>query len=244
MKLLTYKISPYLLHPSGEALLEPSPTEWLRNAILVLVTRSKARLLAAGVSHDVFHNHDETTGNTIPRYPLVLYQQRGGQLFVTGINKGAEALEVLLSFYERPVETDKKSLLGFKILSRVNEDVHKLDELHTYTVTEWLPLNSLNHKAYKALESISDKVQFLKQLMMDNLTKDFGRYFELDMSQANVKMLDVDAFNRSCRQLTVNGRKKDFQPFTVRFAVNLNLPDFINLGNGKVYGYGLVMKTD
>ncbi|MFH1118193.1 MAG: CRISPR-associated endonuclease Cas6 [Bacteroidota bacterium] len=243
MNLLTYKISPYLLHPSGEAILEPSPTEWLRNAILMLVNRSKARLQAAGVAHDVFHNHDEVTGNTIARYPLVLYQQRGGQLFVTGINKGAEALETLLSFYERPVEIDKKSLLGFKIISRVNEDVLRIDELHTYTVTEWLPLNSLNHKTYKALESIMEKVKFLEQLLMDNLAKDFGRYFDLDLSHANVEMLDVDAFNRSCRQLTVNGRKKDFQPFTVRFSVNLMLPEFINLGNGKVYGYGLVMKT-
>lgn len=76
MQIHAYQIHPYILYGKVEEAFMPSPGEWLRKAILVLVSRSKARLAKAGVQHDVFHNHVELTRNTMARYSLVRYRQQ------------------------------------------------------------------------------------------------------------------------------------------------------------------------
>jgi len=243
MYILAYTVYPYFLAGKEENMMHPTPTEWLRTAILMLVNRSKARLAAAGVNHDVFHNHHPQSGATIARYPLVLYQQVEGQLMVTGINEGAEAVKVLLSQYERPVEIDRNVLLGFNLHDERNVDVKLSEPPVQYTLTDWLPFNSDNYKRYLALHRLSEKVDFLEHILHQHLTADFGRFFNMELEGARVAILDIDSFSRSCRHITVNGRKRDFQPFTLRFETNINLPGFICLGNGKVYGHGLLQRV-
>lgn len=244
MHLLTYKVNPYILACKEENMMHPTPTEWLRTAVLMLVNRSKARLAAAGVNHDVFHNHHPQSGATIARYPLVLYQQLEDRLMITGINEGAEALKVLLSQYERPVEIDRNVLLGFVLKDERKFDVRLCDTPIHYSLTDWLPFNSDNYKHYQSLHRLSEKVGFLEHILHRHLTADFGHFFGLDLQQAEVALLGIDSFNCSSRHITVNGRKRDFQPFTIQFETNISLPDFICLGNGKVYGYGLLLRLN
>jgi len=243
MHLLTYTVTPFFRHPLGAEAFLPAPTEWLRTAILMLVNRSKARLAREGVSHEIFHNHDEVSGNTIARYPMVLYQHHNGLLYVTGINEGARALEVLISQYERAVEIDRNSLIRFKAVEPIEMEVSKTQQKYIYSLSSWLPFSSQNHKAYQATETLAAKIELLQKILSNHLGKDFGRFFNLDIEPAEVSLLEVQNFKNTCKQLTMNGRKHDFQPFDIKFSTNLILPDFINLGNGKVYGFGLLQRV-
>jgi hypothetical protein len=209
----------------------------------MLVNRSKARLAHEGISHELFHNHDKDTGHTIARYPLVLFQERDGLLYVTGINEGARALEVLLAQYDSLVEIDRNSMIRFKPMPAVQMEVVKTDQNCVYTLSNWLPFSRENHKIYKATETLAEKIELLEKILSNHLGKDFGRFFDLDIESVKVSLLEVQSFTNTCKQLTLNGRKHDFQPFDIKFSTPLKLPGFINLGNGKVYGYGLLNRV-
>lgn len=243
MHILHFTFTPFCNPQVAKETIRPTPTEWLRAAVLMLVNRSKARLAAAGIPHDVFHNHHPQSGATIARYPLVLYQQMEGQLMVTGINEGAEAVKVLLSHYERPVEIDRDLLLGFALHDENVVEVTLSDTPLQYTLTDWLPFNSDNYKRYLALNRLSEKVDFLERILHQHIKDDFCRFFKIELGSTRLALLDIDSFSRSCQHITVNGRKRDFQPFTIRFETNVSMPDFICLGNGKVYGHGLLQRV-
>lgn len=243
LKLTIYEAHPWLAPGANLAPVDvDNGTGWLRKAVNMIYNRVKSTVKQKGVVTNVLHNHFEDQDKTIVRYPLVQYQRVGHRFFVTGINEGAEALEVLLEDLDRPVFINDALMLRFQVWQNFNWNIHSTPTLLGYTLTNWLGLNNADQKyqLYCGLKSAREKIAYLEEMLYNHLVKDFGKHLGLDLSGINPVITHIDSLERSCHKVTTNKQARFFQPFTVGFEVNLSLPPHVCLGNGKAYGYGLV----
>ena len=242
IKTTVYQIIPYLTEgyqlPGMDA---NNGTDWLREAVNVLYNRNKERLQKAGVNTSLFHNHDEQNGNTIARYPLIQYQKWEQGYFVAGFNGGSYAIDALFEGVKNVARVNDHLLTEIKKVFTGEQEAVSTGTEFIYTITDWLPLNRTNYAQFKQTGDLSEKTALLEHILKSHIVNDFSRFLDLGFTNENtlVKILSVDSFTRACVQLRQNKHTHDFQPFTVVFESNLLLPQYICLGNGKVYGFGL-----
>jgi hypothetical protein len=219
----------------------------LREAINMVYNRNKERLKVAGVQTNLFHNHDEQSGETISRYPLILYQNHNDVYFVVGINdEGMHALSELFKGQNQPIVISDQLQIEIELVSEVSWPIGPTGYEYHYKLTDWLPLNRDNYKLYNQTVTIIEKVALLENRLQDDLINDFSTYLGLGLQKetSRVKITGIDSFARSCTQVKVNDNHvHDFKPFTISFVSNLLLPQYISLGNCKVYGFGLLEPT-
>ncbi len=243
IKISVYQITPYLA--DGYTLPNTkinNGTDWLREAINMLYNRSKERLKVAGVVVNLFHNHDEQSGITISRYPLIQFQKILSEYFVVGINEGCVALEELFAGMQPVVRISEQLHIAVKKIFESEVPATETKQLYDYKITNWLPFSNDNYKLFKNMVTLSEKVAFLERILKNHLVKDFSQYLSLNFNDETIQvhLTGIDSFSRSCVPVKVNKYVHDFQPFTVTFSTNLLLPIHICLGNGKAYGFGLV----
>lgn len=217
-------------------------TDWLREAINMMYNRNKERLKEAGVLVNLFHNHDEESGITISRYPLIQFQKILSEYYVVGINDGCIALKELFVDIQSVIRITEQLSIAVKKVTESDQTAAETSEPHTYKISNWLPFSSDNYKLYLKMSTLSEKVAFLEHNIKNHLVKDFSHYLDLNFRDQNihVHLTWIDSFTRSCVPVKVNKHIHDFQPFTIVFSANLLLPKHICLGNGKVYGFGIV----
>ena len=237
-----YQITPFMA--DGYSLPEQAinnGTNWLREAINMVYNRNKERLKVAGALTNLFHNHDEQSGQTIPRYPLIQYQKKADRYFITGINEGSVALEILFDDVRSGVSLNDWMQMALKLVHHATYEVNITGGPLTYSLTNWLPFNRENYARYKQMETIAEKISFLEQILQTHLVKDFGHYLDLKLDNDSIRIgiTGIDSFTKSCVQLKQNKHIHDFQPFNITFSANMTLPPNICLGNGKVFGFGL-----
>lgn len=235
INIATYRIHPYFLLNQPLPFQPRNATDWLRTVINRLYNSNKARLKKAEVRTELFHNHDELTSKTKTLYPLIIYHYFDNGFYVTGINEGKPALKELFEPCERAVEIDDNFLLKFELVHEQELEINNSGTQHRYRLTDWLPLNSEAYKRYQTLTLI-DKIKFLENLLLRNITQDFGKFLDLDLSDTQVNILSIDHLKRT--SLPYKGH--DYQPFSLDFVTNIELPQFITLGNGKAFGFGRV----
>jgi disulfide oxidoreductase YuzD len=233
--ILTYQVNPYFLQGQPLPFQSKNATEWLRTVINRLYNSNKGRLRSAGIRTEIFHNHDESTSRTIVLYPLIIYHYVDSIFLVTGINEGKTALEGLFESIEKALEIDDRFLLKFKRIKDEDIEIRTTRIKQKYRLTDWLPLNPVNHKQYKTLGLI-EKIKFLETILLSNLVNDFGKFLDLDFSKLKVKIFNIEQFQRSSLQY----KGHDYLPFSLDFEANAELPDFITLGNGKAFGFGRI----
>lgn len=243
IKISVYQVTPFLVDGCSLPNIKiNNGTDWLREAVNIMYNRSKGRLRVAGVLVNLFHNHDENTGVTISRYPLIQFQKTMTDFFVVGINDGCIALEELFAETQKVVQISDNLHISVKKIFESNLPASETKKVCVYKITNWLPLSNENYKKYVKMATISEKVSFLEYVLKNHLVKDFSEYLNLNFNgeTIHVNLTEIDSFTRSCVPVKVNKYTHDFQPFTVTFSANLILPKHICLGNGKVYGFGLV----
>lgn len=243
LKTTVYQVTPFLAE--GYQLPDKDINNglgWLREAVNLLYNRNKERLRQAGVVTNLLHNHDEQSGNTIARYPLVQYQRRNDEFFLAGFNQGRDTLEELFAGMSTTCEVGGNMVLKIKKVYIGEQPVAATNLLYQYTLTNWLPFNRVNYALFKRTPGLPGKVALLEQILKNHLVKDFSSSLELGIDSENtrVRIVSAGSFNRACLAIRVNRHTHDFQPFTVVFETNLLLPQHICLGNGKVYGFGLI----
>ena len=237
-----YQITPFMA--DGYSLPEQAinnGTNWLREAINQLYNRQKERLNVAGALTNLFHNHDEQSGQTISRYPLIQYQKKADCYFVTGINEGCKALAILFDDVRSGISMNDRMQMAVKQVHHATYEVNITSGPLVYSLTKWLPFNRENYSRYKQMATLAEKVSFLEQILQNHLVKDFGHYLDLNLDNNSllISITGIDSFTSSCIQLKVNKHIHDFQPFNITFSANVTLPPNICLGNGKVFGFGL-----
>lgn len=243
IKTIVYEVIPYL--PEGTMLPDleiNNGTEWVRKAINLVYNRNKPGIKEYEALSDLFHNHNQGSGQTIARYPLVQYQKHPSGYYAVGHNEGCRALSELFSGIESVIPVNQQMQISVRPVFDKEQQTHPVPDEQHYMLTNWLPFNRENHRRYKQTRRIADKIILLEQLLQNHLLKDLSRHLSLgwDETTTQIYITDIDSFSSTCIQMRVNKHIHDFQPFNVVFSASLNLPEYICLGNGKVYGFGLI----
>ncbi len=203
-----------------------SETECFRGAILQLI----------GQDNILFHNHlGENKYNYI--YPCIQYKRIGGKAAIVCLEEGTEAIGQFFavgSFNvrvgEREVTLEVERIQAHQTLVQVWEN------MFTYRIRKWLPLNQENYAKYLALDSLAEKYAMLETLLTGNIlsfAKGVGIHFE---KQVECKITEID----EQRLITYKGVK--MMAFDAEFKCNVSLPDYIGLGKGVSLGMGMVVR--
>lgn len=248
MELITYRIKPYCLYGSPfREMLKPGGV-WLHDVINLIMNRHKGLLRSKNLRTDVFHNHNENDpSKTNSDYPLVIYHHIKDSFFVTGINDGKLSLVELMDQYDKPINIPKELFLIHQTWGKpLQTHLELIPEMTTYTLTDWLALNPDNHRKYLAISNIREKITYLEDLLKAHIYYNFLEHIQpgFNYEGLKVKIINITDFQHSRVHVPRNKINYDYQPFSVLFETNVNLPDMIAIGICQALGFGLVKKTD
>lgn len=238
ISMATYRITPFVnIGEPREPFYQPG-AEWMRDAVKGLMHRHSAKLKQEDVDTSLFHNHNELTSHNKPGYPLIIYHCTGGQFFVTGINEGAYALARLMALYHEPVRVAGHLLVSFSKQKETAREIEATDQPVVYTLHNYLPLNAGVHREFEQAGPMR-KILMLEEAIRKHLEKDLFKYLHIDLPVTDVVLSDLPEINP--RRQTYKNHQ--YLSFNLEFSARLALPDYLALGNGKAFGYGILEKA-
>jgi hypothetical protein len=238
ISMTTYRITPYLnMGEPREPYYTPG-AEWVRDAVKGLMHRHSALLKTQDVDTSLFHNHNEQTSHNKPGYPLIIFHYTGGMFLVTGINAGAYALSRLMALYHEPVKVTNHLLVSFTLYREVDQEIDITPNPVSYLIHNYLPLNTEIHKEYETAGAMR-KITILEEAIHKHLEKDLFRYLGIGFPAGDINLSALPEVNAH-RQTYKNHH---YLSFNLRFSSCLQLPDYLALGNGKAFGYGILERV-
>ena len=181
-----------------------------------------------------FHNHldDEKFRYA---YPLIQYKRLGGKAAIVCIEEGVDIIgqfltEVnsTLTIGDRQITCNTGRIQPSRILVQTWQD------MFSYHISRWLPLNSKNYQSYKDIEGVVEKVTFLENILKANLLsmlKGLNIHLEKELI---LKITEI-----SDPYLMVNKGVK-LMAFNADFKCNLSIPNNIGIGKNASIGCGIV----
>lgn len=183
----------------------------------------------------LFHNHRANGFDYV--YPLIQYKRINGYAAVVGINQGSDALlrvlgngeEFSLRLGNRKAEVDAVMFRTEKIPVTC-----KADDVYTYSISRWLPLNSENYQAYRQVEALSERIGMLEKILVGNIlsfAKGVGIFFECPVK---CRILELESTG------LVKYKEVELMSFWAKFRCNVKLPELIGLGKSVSMNHGVV----
>ncbi len=180
----------------------------------------------------LFHNHVENDKLRYS-YPLIQYKSVQRHPAVVCLNEGTEAIGEFFS------AEPKKLMLGHRLLQlevdHIDASIFEIkmtDQVVSYSIRQWLPLNQNNYKAYRSMESLAEKVAFLQSMLTANILSFLkGMDIRLD-SKLEVRIIRLQPLHH----IIFKGIR--MMAFNATFKTNITLPSYIGLGKGASLGYG------
>ena len=190
-------------------------------------------------SEVLFHNHKED-GEYRYGYPLIQYKIINGKPTIIGLEKGAELIIQNFLDIDRLVLGEREYL---EPEGRLNVDNLTLNvatnlDMPKYKykfITPWLGLNQENYHKYQNKIKGSDeqeKREFLSRILIGNIlsfAKGVNWWVESEITLVP-KLEGVD----------VKFKNKDMLGFLGEFYSNINLPEYIGLGQSTARGFGTI----
>ncbi len=196
-----------------------------------------------GIENDLFHNHinksqkinEDEAQKFAYRYPRIQYKRIGKQPVILCVGEGVEEIH---KFFEKQ---DWDIRIGNDILKMriakldLNEFEMRVSEnLHSYSIRNWVALNQQAYNQYQNLEGMIEKVAFLEKKLIGNIlsfAKGIGWYIEEDIE---LKITDLPQLQ------VISYKKQKLQTFHVDFKTNVFIPKYIGLGAKTSVGMGTV----
>lgn len=183
----------------------------------------------------LFHNH--TDEGFRYAYPLIQYKRINGKAALVCLNKGTEAVALLLSKPNVQCQLQKRSIqLELDSVKAHQHLIQTWDHSFKYYLRKWLPLNQENYSEYQKLEGVADKCLFLERILTGNILsmgKGLNIHFEHEIK---CKILDIE------RTRIIQYKNVKMMAFDIEFKSNVSLPDYIGLGKGASTGFGVVAR--
>lgn len=184
----------------------------------------------------LFHNHQEEGFRY--SYPLIQYKRIGGNAAIVCIGEGTEAIGEFFSncnfdivLGNTPLHLEVSQVKAEQVLIQV------WDDLFSYTLRKWLPLNQSNYQEYMQLKSLSEQCAFLERILTGNLlsfASGFNIHFDQGVKVHITALEDVRTYSYKGFQM---------QGFDIQFKSNVSLPDYIGLGKSVSVGFGMVKRV-
>ena len=181
-----------------------------------------------------FHNHLDNDKFRYA-YPLIQYKRLGGKAAIVCVEEGVDIIgqfltEVngILTIGERQITCNTGRIQPARIL------VQTWQEMFSYHISRWLPLNSKNYQLYQTLEGVVEKTTFLENILKGNLLsmlKGLNIHLEKELV---LKITDISEayllYNKGVKMMA----------FNADFNCNLSIPNNIGIGKNASIGCGIV----
>lgn len=189
----------------------------------------------AGYQHELFHNHDNTSGGYHYRLPLIQYKQERGMPMLVCLNEGIEELH---HFFSQPDWTlDLKGRQAPVRIKRLDVKQYNLgawDKTFRYHIRDWIGLRDESYGVYTRLNGAVERLAHLERILQNQLV---GLLSQLGCSPENAVAVRIQHLQRE-RWVTFKGIK--VLAFSLEFTANVALPNYIGLGKGCSMGWGVV----
>lgn len=181
-----------------------------------------------------FHNHLDNDKYRYA-YPLIQYKRLSGKAAIVCVEDGVDIIgqfltevDGTLTIGDRQVTCNTGRIQPARIL------VQTWEEMFSYHISRWLPLNSQNYQRYKGIEGVVEKVSFLENILKANL---LSMLKGLDIHLENELLLKITDIGDS--YLICNKGVK-MMAFNADFKCNLSIPNNIGIGKNASIGCGIV----
>ena len=181
-----------------------------------------------------FHNHLDDNKFRYS-YPLIQYKRIEGKAAIVCIEDGVDIIgqfltEVngALAIGERQITCNTEQIKPARIL------VQTWQEMFSYHISRWLPLNSKNYLLYQQTEGVVEKVSFLENILKANLLsmlKGLNIHLEKELS---LKITEIG------EPYLLNNKGVKMMAFNADFKCNLSIPNNIGIGKNASIGCGTV----
>lgn len=190
-----------------------------------------------GKEEVLFHNH--LPGGFLYRYPLIQYKTIGGKPAIICIEEGVDHIHKYFEKKDWSIRIGDR-ILDMKIasLSLNSYSVNIQEVTLRYSLTNWLALNQENSKKYKQIESLTQRVAFLENLLKANILS-FAKGIEWHVE--NTIEVTINTINAP-KVITFKSQK--LLSFNAKFSSNVHLPNYIGLGKGSSVGFGILMSEN
>lgn len=177
-----------------------------------------------------FHHH---TANSY-HYPLIQYKKIDNKIGIIGIGKYADIISRSISNVEHITTEDQK--IPINNIRITNTSFVQQSGLHMYRFSSpWLALNEQNYEKFKTLTK-HERKKLLEKILVGNILsmyKGVGIFVE--------NKIEVNILKQFSKQITVH--QNQFVGFSLDFACNTNLPEYVGLGKSVSKGYGAIQEV-
>ena len=183
----------------------------------------------------LYHNH---IGDSSYRfaYPLIQYKRINGKAAITCIEEGADIIGQFLSETSDPLMIGRRETkIEVEKVIPEKVEIQISDSPQTYSLHQWLTLNSKNYEQYRNTESFIDKINILERVLIGNILsflKGVGIHLE---EHLDVHITDIIKQNI----ITYKGVK--MMAFDITFKANITLPSYIGIGKNASVGFGILV---
>lgn len=181
-----------------------------------------------------FHNHLDDDKFRYS-YPLIQYKRLEKKAAIVCVEEGVDIIgqfltEVngTLAIGERQITCNTGRIQPARIL------VQTWQEMFSYHVSRWLPLNSKNYQLYQNLEGVVEKTMFLENILKGNLLsmlKGLNIHLEKELI---LKITEIG------EPYLLNNKGIKMMAFNADFNCNLSIPNYIGIGKNSSIGCGII----
>lgn len=197
--------------------------------------RFRGAVIAMTGSDRLFHNHVDT--GYAYRYPRIQYKLFDGHPAILGIDEGADILRKNFAIEQgmRCRIGNREELLKVSSVGDWHEETGISNEIHSYAIENWLPLNERNFREYQGADGIIERLSILQRVLVGNILS-FAKGMDIYFSQ-EVKC--------TLQQISANGpltyKGIDLLGFSASFRSNVKLPQWIGLGKSASQNHGIII---
>lgn len=181
-----------------------------------------------------FHNHLDDDRFRYA-YPLIQYKRLEGKAAIVCIEGGVDIIGQFLTevngkltIGDRQITCNTGRIQPARIL------VQTWQEMFSYHISRWLPLNSKNYQLYKNIDGVVEKASFLENILKANL---LSMLKGLDIHLEKELILKITEISEPYL-LTYKGIK--MMAFNADFKCNLSIPNNIGIGKNASIGCGII----
>lgn len=181
-----------------------------------------------------FHNHLDDDKFRYS-YPFIQYKRLEKKAAIVCVEEGVDIIgqfltEVngTLAIGERQITCNTGRIQPARIL------VQTWQEMFSYHISRWLPLNSKNYQLYQNLEGVVEKTMFLENILKGNLLsmlKGLNIHLEKELI---LKITEIG------EPYLLNNKGIKMMAFNADFNCNLSIPNYIGIGKNSSIGCGII----
>lgn len=181
----------------------------------------------------LFHNHLPEQNKLRYSYPLIQYKIINNKAAILCLDVGTETIGKL--FMESDFDLNLNGEKYLFIIDNIKAYHHTIqiwDSRFHYHLHKWMPLNQENYNKYNELESVTEKSQFLENILLGNIlsfAKGLNIFFDQQVACKITWMSDPTVTPYKGVLVTL---------FDVEFITNVSIPNYAGLGKGVSIGYG------